>query len=84
MPLADVDRWEAESSSLYALSFLSSNNQRPQDQLSESENSRILADLAIKLRGGWIHTEEFILSFLVIVEKSVSLSKALGMCLKLC
>lgn len=57
--LADVVGVEkAESNSLYALSFFSSDHQSPQDQLSESENSRNLADLALKLGGGPVHTEE--------------------------
>lgn len=59
IPLADlVGAEEAESTSLYALSFFSSDHQSRQDQLSESENSRNLADLALKLGGGPVHTEE--------------------------
>lgn len=89
MSLAVLGTWEAESISLYALFFFHPLlwPQSPQGQISRSENSRSLVDLAIKLRGGWVHTEEQIwgsaLRFLV-VERSTSLPKALGMRLKLC
>lgn len=67
--------------------ILSSDLRTPMAELSGSQNSRSLADLAIKLRGGWVHIEAPIwgstLSFLVI-ERSVSLQKALGKPLKLC
>lgn len=85
--LADlVGAEEAESTSLYALSFFSSHHQSGQDQLSESENSRNLADLALKLGGGPVHTEEHLWGSTLFLskrrEKCVT-AEGSGMCLQL-